>query len=553
MTSKQADKTQRLVAIQKSILRWLATILGVSLCFCVRILFQPFLEARAAFAPFYVAVLIAAWLGGWRLGIFSIVLSIVVADYFFITPTQPQGLRDSREALPIVLFVVIGLCICGIGNALRRRAMDLEASENRYRLLSDEVGARAERESLINRIGAAVRSHENPDEIQRVASHELGKALGADRCYLAVYDLRAGAIVVGHDWHREDLTAVRGEYVFENTAEMFKEFYKGSTTSVVRDCYDSDLSPATIANMEQLQLRSRLSIALADSEGTMATLTAAMCEQPREWTQSEISLLESVATLLKSALESARVKVREHRIATELQQALQPPNPRSLPGLTIGSFMDAALDEAAIGGDFFDIFPLDKQNYALVVGDVSGKGLAAAAQVATIRNMLRAFLYDHRDPASASSKLNGIVIANELLVGFVTVIAGIYDVGSGDLTYVSCGHEPALLRRASTKAIETLSTAGPPIGASDTATYDNDVIHLDPGDTLLLYTDGISESGPNRVELLGIDGLTKLFSRSPVGLTPDQEAIWLVNQAGASNQGEFRDDVCVVIMRRATS
>ncbi|MBV9848354.1 MAG: SpoIIE family protein phosphatase, partial [Armatimonadetes bacterium] len=193
---------------------------------------------------------------------------------------------------------------------------------------------------------------------------------------------------------------------------------------------------------------------------------------------------------------------RERAIAQQLQEALQPEVPGRVPGLTLGRYTRPALDEAQVGGDFFDVFALDKDLYALVIGDVSGKGLAAAQQLALIRNSLRTTLYLRRAPAPAVSAVNAIVTAHELLAGFVTCWVGVYEAGTGRVAYCACGHEPALVRRAG-GWVEALETTGPPLGLAEGAEYGEGAVTLSPGDALLLYTDGLSEAGPSRRELLG--------------------------------------------------
>jgi GAF domain-containing protein len=270
------------------------------------------------------------------------------------------------------------------------------------RLAADEK-AKQEREALISRITLALRTLTDPTEIQATAVRLVGEALRADRCYFAVYDLASETVRVAADFHIDGIPSIQGVHRFANTREMFEELYGGSNVSVVNDTGHSGLSQQTRASVEGLQLRSCVSVAVIDGTGLHATLTAAMSGSPREWTDDDIALIEVVASHMRAAVELANVQQREHRIATELQSALQPSVPNGIPNLKIASQMRPALDEASVGGDFFDVFPLDKTLYAIVVGDVSGKGLAAATQHATVRNMLRSFLYQYRNAAEAVS------------------------------------------------------------------------------------------------------------------------------------------------------
>jgi len=248
--------------------------------------------------------------------------------------------------------------------------------------------------------------------------------------------------------------------------------------------------------------------------------------------------------------ERERLAARERNIAAQLQDALQPPLPEWVPGLEIASFTRPALSEAEIGGDFFDIFPLDKGLYAVIIGDVSGKGLAAAAQLALIRNSLRTTLYLSQRPAPAAANLNAIVTAHELLVGFVTAFVGVYDAGTGEITYASCGHEPGLVRRLDGR-IEELETTGPPLGVDQAAVYSENTLMLGSGDLLLLYTDGLSEAGPDRLHLLGTSGLSRLLAALPQTAAVQAQAEALVQSVSDYAGGLFRDDVAVLTLRRS--
>jgi len=253
----------------------------------------------------------------------------------------------------------------------------------------------------------------------------------------------------------------------------------------------------------------------------------------------------------RKALEEGRERLaaRERNIAAHLQEALQPPLPMFVPGLEVGSFTRPALQEAQVGGDFFDIFPLDKELHAVVIGDVSGKGLAAAAQLALIRNSLRTTLYLSQRPAQAAASLNAIVTDHDLLAGFVTAFVGVYDAATGRIVYTSCGHEPGLIRRTG-GTVEELETTGPPLGVDQNAVYSDGTLTLAPGDTLLLYTDGLSEAGPSRRDLLGTAGLTRLFAALPADAPVQSQAESLVREAGDYAAGRFHDDIAVLTLRR---
>ena len=249
---------------------------------------------------------------------------------------------------------------------------------------------------------------------------------------------------------------------------------------------------------------------------------------------------------------------REHNIAAQLQGALQPDLPGKVPGLAVSKYYEPSLtEEAGVGGDFYDCFHLDtkKRRSALVVGDVSGKGLAAAIQVAAVRHGLRAALYMADQISDAVGSLNNMLVEQEALAAFATLFVGIYDSTSRHLSYVNCGQEPALLRRAATGDIEELAATGPILGCFMDADFPEKTIILGPGDALAIFSDGLTEAGISREKMLGVEGVISLFQQPiPIGKTAkaSEMAEYLAlrmiegfDEVAAG--GVTRDDVCLLV------
>lgn len=419
--------------------------------------------------------------------------------------------------------------------------MDITDRKATERALADAL----ERETLVNRISQAIRAAQEPDSVLEIAVEALGRALNADRCYFVTYDLAQSRSALGPDWRRARLDSIAGEY--DTRAYNFNHDadYLAGRTHIVEDTLAlPDAGPAI-----KLGLRSLVRAPLAPGR-VMTALAVAMADTPRRWTANEIMLVEAIASQAQAAQEAARVQQRERRIAAALQDALQPPIPAHVPGLALAAYTKPALDEARVGGDFYDVFALDKELYAVVIGDVSGKGLAAAGQLATVRNMLRGVLYQHRRAGEAVTNLNTIVTAHDLLQGFVTLFVGLYDARSGEIVYTSCGHEPGLLHRAGDGWVSLLEPTGLPLGVWENAAYTEGRVTLSPGDLLLLYTDGLSESGPTRRDLLGTDGLTRALRAHAIEPDAEAAAARIIAEAGDYAQGVFRDDVCALLLRR---
>lgn len=140
-----------------------------------------------------------------------------------------------------------------------------------------------------------------------------------------------------------------------------------------------------------------------------------------------------------------------------------------------------------------------------------------------------------------------------MLTGFATLFVGAYESGVGTLTYINAGQEPALLRRAATGDVESLEPTGPVLGVDENAIFTERMIRLLPGDALAIFTDGLTEVGPSRREMLGIEGVENLLAAAPSGeedaaRQAEAIALWMVNGVDtASRDGVTRDDMCVLV------
>ncbi|MER6347638.1 PP2C family protein-serine/threonine phosphatase [Streptomyces sp. NPDC001595] len=226
--------------------------------------------------------------------------------------------------------------------------------------------------------------------------------------------------------------------------------------------------------------------------------------------------------LLRARKEADLERDRLQRLATTLQTTLLPPTLANVPGLDVSAYYHiASVDE--VGGDFYDLFPLAAGTWGLFLGDVCGKGAAAAAITSLARYTLRAAAVYDPDPVAVLANLNTVL--NHEYNGndprFCTVIFGLLtpddERGGFRITLASGGHPPALLMRADGTADYLPTPEGQLIGVLPDAHIATNSIHLGPGDTLLLHTDGLTEAHINATasggERYGDDALLD-FGRS---------------------------------------
>ncbi|MEU5402365.1 SpoIIE family protein phosphatase [Streptomyces sp. NPDC005963] len=205
------------------------------------------------------------------------------------------------------------------------------------------------------------------------------------------------------------------------------------------------------------------------------------------------------AELLRARQEAERERERLQRLATTLQRTLLPPTLANVPGLDVAAhYHIASADE--VGGDFYDLFPLGSGTWGMFLGDVCGKGAAAAAITSLARYTLRAAAVYDPDPAAVLRNLNTVL--NHEYNGqdprFCTVIFGLLtpegERGGFRVTLASGGHPPALLMRTNGETAYVPTPGGQLIGVLPDAHIATTTVHLDPGDTLLLHTDGLTEA-----------------------------------------------------------
>ncbi|MEU6944742.1 SpoIIE family protein phosphatase [Streptomyces sp. NPDC046316] len=203
--------------------------------------------------------------------------------------------------------------------------------------------------------------------------------------------------------------------------------------------------------------------------------------------------------LLRARQEADQERDRLKLLNTTLQKTLLPPALANVPGLDVAAYYHIASVEE-VGGDFYDLFPLAAGTWGMFLGDVCGKGAAAAAVTSLARYTLRAAAVYDPDPAAVLTNLNTVL--NHEYNGtdprFCTVIFGLLtpdaDRGGFNITLASGGHPPALLMRADGTADYLPTPGGQLIGVLPDADIATTTVHLAPGDTLLLHTDGLTEA-----------------------------------------------------------
>lgn len=214
-----------------------------------------------------------------------------------------------------------------------------------------------------------------------------------------------------------------------------------------------------------------------------------------EQTRGAQAIIDLLAREQAAREEAERAAERYASMAKTLQQSLLPPHLPDVPGLDLAARYHWAGDGSVVGGDFYDVFPVAGGRWGVVIGDVSGKGVEAAAVTAIARHTIRAAALDARGPAEVLHRLNTAILLHDVGDRFCTVALAFCALAGGaiDISLAIGGH-PLPLVLDEDGAVRTVGAPGNPIGMFDDADVGEADFRLPPGSTMLLFTDGLLEA-----------------------------------------------------------
>ena len=302
-------------------------------------------------------------------------------------------------------------------------------------------------------------------------------------------------------------------------------------------------------------IRSILAAPITDAAGCVGMVAIYSRAHVRRFGEEDLELLVSLASAaalrirnVALAEEAAARRVQDHELALahDIQMAMLPRRFPERPELEMAA---ALIPARAVGGDLYD-FLLEGDNLWFIVADAAGKGVSAALFMAVTRTLFRAMAHSQATVASVISRMNVELARDNDQQFFVTALVGRLDLRSGALTYASAGHPPPLLASGSgmTSAVEA-AEGGVALGILDDAVYDEGRVTLEPGDVLLLFTDGVTEAINGDGELFSDARLLARFGRS-AALPASGLVESLVDDVNAFAAGvPQEDDITILALR----
>ena len=234
-------------------------------------------------------------------------------------------------------------------------------------------------------------------------------------------------------------------------------------------------------------------------------------------------------------------------VASSTQQSILPKRFPKSSDFQVFARMEPARN---VGGDFYDVIRLEDRRVGLAIADVSDKGVPAALFMMSSRTLLKGAAIGSFDPGEALREVNDLLYEENETMMFVTVLYSIYDPASGKLTYSSGGHDAPLLIRADGRSELLPLTGGVALGIAPDREFTSHTVQLEPGDAVVLYTDGVTEAVNASGEQFGIERIHQVFT---AGLPEDSEqaahAMFKAVSGFTGDTPQFDDITCLVLRR----
>lgn len=419
-------------------------------------------------------------------------------------------------------------------------------------ILDGQFSSRNDLLALISKVGVALLSSSGLDETLNQVASLVFEAVPAESCVIMLRDETAEGgmkIVVAREKGKDQPI---GEVRISRT--VMDEVLKNGKSVLTADAqHDPRYASQTMA---LLGVRSVLAVPLSvDERNVFGIIYADSPTYETTFTEEHLNILTTLASVASIRVENARLleerfqrerMERELELATEIQQSFQPSEAPRMEGY---EFQGISFSCYEIGGDYYDFIPRHDGKMLIALGDVSGKGTAAALLMSSLHAAIHGQVAAKSPLPEVVRSVNQYLADNTPANRFVTLFVAELDPGTGHLQYINAGHNPPLIGRVNGN-IEQLSSGGFPLGILPTADFEIGETYLSAGESIVVYSDGVSEANNLKEEEFGMERLMDVVRRnlnaSASGLRDKVEsALSAFTQTAPAN-----DDITLVIVKR---
>lgn len=392
------------------------------------------------------------------------------------------------------------------------------------------------------------------------AGRELAGHMSLDELFTMIMDLSieavgaARGVLMTIENGELEARAAKGEGFRISKTVRDRVIEKGESL-LVRDARLDQAFADRMSIVEQ-QVRSIVAVPLQTESRVIGLIYLDSPHFVHEFTKDDLNLLTVMANVAAIRIEHARLAEveqterllnKELEQAAEIQRGLLPKAAPRTPGMDLAGYNAPC---RTVGGDYYDFIPYDDGRVAIFVADVAGKGMPAAMLMSNLQARVQVLFDDPSNLSALITRLNRIITNNCPTNRFISLFVGVYDAATGDMTYCNAGHNPPLLVRCDGR-VEELGGTGVILGILPIATYDQKKCHLDIGDTVVMFSDGVTEAcRPDSDDQFGEERLAGVLSEARC--TSAQEVCDAIQQRLADWMGAAppADDITLVIARR---
>jgi sigma-B regulation protein RsbU (phosphoserine phosphatase) len=370
-----------------------------------------------------------------------------------------------------------------------------------------------DRLALLYRLSQTFNSSLDLDEVLNRVMDEVVAATRAERGFVMLRE--PGGQLVFRVARGMDQQAIE-EPQFQVSRSVVERVAREGDAILTSDAQSDDRFSMRQSVMS-LRLRSILCVPLQVKDHVLGVVYVDNRLQAGIFTPDHLELLTAIASSAAIAIENARlyqVAVEKGRLERELQMARDVQArllPRETPQLPGWEFVARWRPAREVAGDYYDFIPAGAERLGLVIADVTDKGMPAALFMALTRSIVRATMVDASSPAEGIARANRLIYADSTRGMFVTLFYALLDPLARQLTYVNAGHNPPLLCRTQACQLTPLVRTGMALGVQPDASYEQRTLRLEPGDFILLYTDGVTDATDTQQRMFGMQRLERVL------------------------------------------
>jgi len=392
------------------------------------------------------------------------------------------------------------------------------------------------------------------------AGRELAGHRPLAELFTVIMDLSVEAVMAGRgvlmvlEGDQLQVRAARGEG-FQISKTVRERVLNKKESLLVRDAQLDQALREHMSIVEQ-KVRSMMAVPLQTNDRVIGLIYVDSPHLIREFSREDLNLLTVMANVAAIRIEHARlneIEETERAMAKDMQQAaliqrrLLPEKPPVVEGIDIAGRTTAC---RTVGGDYYDYLPFPDGRIGLLVGDVAGKGMPASLLMSSLQARVQVLFEDGDELARKIGRLNKTVSANCPDNRFITFFMSILDPKTGELVYTNAGHNPPVVVRAGGEFEMLKGAGGVILGILPMATYQEARVTLNPGDTLILFSDGVTEAANPQDDEFGEERLGALVAGMKDRSA--EEMVQAIHEAvtGFTEGAPAADDITVVVARR---